>query len=80
MTLKNGHGIKAKRYIRLLIKGTNDAERTLYDEFSKLLVIEKLPQILHSYNIGQDTGLATKQTHPKMITLTLKHRRNKKLG
>ena len=80
MTLKNGNGIEAGRIIlraeknfRLLVKGTNDVEKTLYDEFLTLLIIEKLPQILHTYKIGQDTGLATKQTHVEITTLTLKH-------
>ena len=81
MTLKNGNGIeagriilKAEKNIRLLVKGTSHAEKTLYDEVLKLLIFEKLPHILHTYNTGQDTGLATKQTHVKTTTLTLRHR------
>ena len=61
--------------IPLLIKGTNDAEKTLYEKSQKPPVIEKCKQPLHACNIGQDTGLAAKQTHTRIITLTLKQRK-----
>ena len=68
--------LKVEKNYQLLVNGTNDAEKTLYDEFHNLLVLERLPQILHTNNQCQDTGLATKQTSAKTITLTLKHRRS----